>query len=368
MAELVIERLVKSFRTGGDYAVDNVSLTLPSGRWLTLLGPSGCGKSTTLNCIAGLEMPDSGIIRLSGQTLFDPSSGSLPPEERDVGMVFQSYALWPHLTVERNIAFPLELRGTPAKERTDRIAEIAEVVELGTMLKRYPHELSGGQQQRVALARALVYHPKILLLDEPLSNLDAKLRERARAWLSALQRRLAVTTVYVTHDQTEALTMSDEIAVMTEGRIAQRGTPREIYASPATPFVADFIGTSNFITGAVRSRQGASGVVRVGDADMRFDLPETVEANDDVLIAARPASLRVAWPDDAGAIHARLISKTYMGHRYEYLAEIAGSEVKIESIEDIPDHVKTIAVSLNTDECSVFALDGTRARPAPRAH
>ncbi|MBM9593879.1 ABC transporter ATP-binding protein [Roseitranquillus sediminis] len=365
MAELVVSNLVKSFQNGAR-AVDDVSLDLPSGKWLTLLGPSGCGKSTTLNCIAGLETPESGTIRLGDRTLFDTARGGIPPEARDVGMVFQSYALWPHLTVARNIAFPLELRGIPARERKGRIADVANIVELGSMLERYPHELSGGQQQRVALARALVYEPKILLLDEPLSNLDAKLRERARAWLSALQRRLAVTTVYVTHDQTEALTMSDEIAVMSEGRIAQRGTPREIYGAPATPFVADFIGTSNFLNGTVLSRDRGSGTVRVADAEFRFVLPDGVGVGDDVLIAARPASLRVAARDDSSTIHGRILQRTYMGFRYEYLAEIAGAEVRIDGAEEIPDGVDTISVSLTPEECSLFRRDGHESKRAAR--
>lgn len=228
MADLKIEGLVKRF--GEVRVVDDVSIHVADGEFVTLLGPSGCGKSTTLAAVAGLDQPDEGRITVGGKTYFDGATGTyLPPEARGCGLVFQSYALWPHMTVQDNVAFPLTLRKVKAAERKRRIEEVLALVEMEQYADRYPHMLSGGQQQRVALARTLVYQPSILLLDEPLSNLDAKLRDRARTWLAELRTRLGLTTIYVTHDQIEALSLSDRIVVMNGGRIAQLGTPQDIY-------------------------------------------------------------------------------------------------------------------------------------------
>ena len=224
MAELRVEGLVKLF--GAIRAVDNISFTVGDGEFLTLLGPSGCGKSTTLAAIAGLDRSDEGRILLGDHLFFDGARGVfIPPERREVGLVFQSYALWPHMTVAENLDFPLRLRKMPRAQRAERVAEALALVEMSEYGDRYPFALSGGQQQRVALARTLVYRPSLLLLDEPLSNLDAKLRERARSWLRHLQRNLRVTSVYVTHDQSEALALSDRIAVMNGGKIVQLAEP-----------------------------------------------------------------------------------------------------------------------------------------------
>src|SRR3954471_2675713 len=250
MAELQVEGLVKTF--GSVRAVDDVSFTVRDGEFLPLLGPSGCGKSTTLAAQGGLDRSDQGRILLGDEVFFDGGRGIfVPPERRNVGLVFQSYALWPHMTVAENLEFPLRLRRMPRRERAERISEALHLVEMSEYGARYPFALSGGQQQRVALARTLVYRPRLLLLDEPLSNLDAKLRERARSWLRHLQRNLRVTTVYVTHDQSEALALSDRIAVMNGGKIAQLADPHTIYERPPNSFVADFIGSSNFWPGIV---------------------------------------------------------------------------------------------------------------------
>jgi iron(III) transport system ATP-binding protein len=231
-------------------AVEDVSLSVPDGHFVTLLGPSGCGKTTSLRCVAGLEDPDAGSIEVGGVAMFGDGA-FVPAHRRQIGMVFQSYAIWPHMTVFENTAFPLRvgrkrLRGPALRERV--MATLA-TVGLGAMGERNATQLSGGQQQRLALARALVTEPRVLLLDEPLSNLDAKLREDMRAELQGLQRRLGMTTLYVTHDQVEALAMSNRIAVMRRGRIEQIGTPHEIYSQPATAFVADFVGATNFLRG-----------------------------------------------------------------------------------------------------------------------
>ncbi|MBX6341328.1 MAG: ABC transporter ATP-binding protein, partial [Thermomicrobiaceae bacterium] len=260
MADLVIEHLTK--RYGAVLAVDDVSLTVPSGHLVSLLGPSGCGKTTTLNCIAGLERPDAGRIRAGDFVLTDIARGLvLPPERRRLGMVFQSYALWPHMTVFDNLAFGLRLHKVPGQEIRRRVGEALELVGLAGMEGRYPFQLSGGQQQRVALARAIVGEPEVLLLDEPLSNLDAKVREQARFWLREFQQRLGITTVYVTHDQAEALAISDMVAVMSAGKVLQYAPPREIYDRPATRFVADFIGATSLLPGTVTGRD--DGLVRV---------------------------------------------------------------------------------------------------------
>jgi iron(III) transport system ATP-binding protein len=253
---LSIENLQKVFKASGGTdvrAVDGVSISIASGSILTLLGPSGCGKTTTLRCLAGLERPDAGRIVIGDTTVFDSAKGIfVPPSDRGIGMVFQSYAIWPHMSVFENVAFPLRVarnRKYSAAEIKDKVARALEMVRLGGFERRSATQLSGGQQQRLALARGLVHEPKILLLDEPLSNLDAKLREQMRFELKRLQRSLRVTTVYVTHDQAEALALSDEIAVFNQGRIVQRGNPHDIYSHPTSRFVADFIGSANFLTG-----------------------------------------------------------------------------------------------------------------------
>jgi spermidine/putrescine transport system ATP-binding protein len=252
MALLDIQNVTRRF---GDFtAVDNVSIAIEAGEFFTLLGPSGCGKTTLLRTIAGFETPDSGRVLLNGEDL-----AGRPPERRPMRMVFQSYALFPHMTVEGNVAFPLQMSKTPASEIGAKIAAALEDVRLQGFGKRYPHELSGGQKQRVAIARALVTHPAVLLLDEPLAALDAKLREEMQIELINLQKEVGITFIYVTHDQTEALALSHRIAVMNKGRVEQLDEPSKIYGFPRTRFVADFIGHCNLFSGPVKSRE--NGVV-----------------------------------------------------------------------------------------------------------
>jgi putative spermidine/putrescine transport system ATP-binding protein len=244
MARLEIDRLTK--RYGDFFAVREVTLDVPQGEFLVLLGPSGCGKTTTLRAVAGFVEPTSGAIRLGGADIT-----SLPPWKRNAGLVFQNYALFPHLTVAQNVAFGLEMRKTPAAEIAPKVAEALRLVRLGHLGERLPRQLSGGQQQRVALARALVFRPDVLLLDEPLSNLDAKLRQEVRIEIRELQRKLGITTVMVTHDQEEALTMADRMVVMEDGSVRQVGTQQELYERPANRFVAGFVGRSTFIEGRI---------------------------------------------------------------------------------------------------------------------
>ncbi|HSC22107.1 MAG TPA: ABC transporter ATP-binding protein [Casimicrobiaceae bacterium] len=284
-------------RRFGDFtAVDNVSLTVEPGEFFTLLGPSGCGKTTLLRMIAGFDLPDAGRILLNGQDLADT-----PPELRPVRTVFQSYALFPHMTVEGNVAFPLQMARVPAGERKARVEGALEDVRLTGFNKRYPHELSGGQKQRVAIARALVTHPTMLLLDEPLAALDAKLREDLSIELINLQKEVGIAFVYVTHDQSEALALSHRIAVMNRGRIEQLDEPSKIYGFPLTRFVADFIGHCNLLSGPVRERDGDLAIVDVeGLGSVRVATQVAVAQGGRGTVALRPEKIRIAAEAPAG--------------------------------------------------------------------
>jgi iron(III) transport system ATP-binding protein len=336
MPEVRVSQLSKVF--GEVPVLNDITFTIEDGEFFTLLGPSGCGKSTTLNCIAGLEDPTSGSITV-GTTPFVDTARKLnvPPEERNLGMVFQSYALWPHMTIEQNLAMPLNIRRVPRAEKSQRIHEVLDKVGLAHLRDRYPHQLSGGQQQRVALARALVYSPGVLLLDEPLSNLDAKLREQARAWLKRLQVDLGITTVYVTHDQDEALSLSDRIAVMFDGHMAQIGTPTEVYQRPASAHVAAFVGSCNFLIGRVVTPSATSATVRLDSSGMIVTVatPTAVKAGDEVTIAIRPERLTIT-PKDATATGANVLdtvvlTRAYVGNRYEYGLKLGNIVVQVVS-------------------------------------
>jgi iron(III) transport system ATP-binding protein len=279
-------------------AAQDVSFEVPDGKLFTLLGPSGCGKTTTLRSIAGLERPKSGEIAVRGQLVYSSAQRIfVAPNRRDFGMVFQSYAIWPHMNVFQNAAFPLEVRGgkLSRKEIAGKVMAVLRAVALDDLAERAATKLSGGQQQRLALARALVMEPQLLLLDEPLSNLDAKLRERMRFELKRIQRELGLTTVYVTHDQTEALALSHMIAVMNQGRIVQIGTPRDIYERPSDRFVADFVGTTNFLDAVVLASGGEGGCrVRAALGDLNVQCVERLTANDAVVVSVRPEDVELS--------------------------------------------------------------------------
>lgn len=337
MAELSVSGLTR--RYGAVRAVDDVSFHVADGELLTLLGPSGCGKSTTLFSIAGLDRPTGGRIRVGSTDFFDSARGiHLPPDRRNCGLVFQSYALWPHMTVADNVGFPLKLRKTPAAAAREKVGWALSMVEMGQYGGRYPHELSGGQQQRVALARTLVYEPQILLLDEPLSNLDAKLRLRARGWLRELQRRLRITTLYVTHDQDEALALSDRIAVMSGGRIVQLATPREIYREPATPFVADFVGHSNLISGIPTQRSDGRFAIQLPDAQtVALDAPPPGSPAPRMQLAIRPEHVVLRGHGQTGdnVLHGRIVQRDFLGTRFEYLVAFGESVLRATSPEEL---------------------------------
>jgi iron(III) transport system ATP-binding protein len=293
-----VTNLFKTFAAGDRTvaAVNDVTFEVPEGTFYTLLGPSGCGKTTTLRCLAGLEIPDSGEIEIAGERVFSSTNRSLiRAENRPIGMVFQNYAIWPHMTVRENVAFPLEV----GKERCSRaqirqrVEEVLALVQLSGLEDRMAPQLSGGQQQRLALARALIREPRVLLLDEPLSNLDAQLRERMRSEVRELQQRLQITTVFVTHDQIEALSMSDRMAVMQDGRVVQEGTPREIYQSPQTEFVAQFIGSTNVLSGMAIAGGGRPGYTRLRTTVGEIACPCSLETklDQELSLAIRPENV-----------------------------------------------------------------------------
>jgi iron(III) transport system ATP-binding protein len=295
-----VKSLVKIYADGdnaGVKAVNDISFSVEEGRFYTLLGPSGCGKTTTLRCIAGLEKANGGEILVAGKKVFSAQDGAfVPAYRRPIGMVFQSYAIWPHMTVFENVAFPLRV-GKQRFSTSDvkkKVSGALAQVELDGYEDRMATQLSGGQQQRLALARALVREPQVLLLDEPLSNLDAKLRERMRFELRELQRRLRITTLYVTHDQIEALSMSNVIAVMNSGVIVQEGPPREIYLQPKTQFVANFIGSTNQLTGEVAEIDGgATARVRTDDGEIICSILEGLKVGSKVVVVIRPESVNL---------------------------------------------------------------------------
>ena len=279
---VIVDHAVKTY---GDFtAVNGISLTINPGEFFTLLGPSGCGKTTLLRMIAGFNTVDGGEIRFDDKVI-----NNVPAHKRDIGMVFQNYAIFPHLNVSENVAYGLKARHVPREQIAPRVEEALKMVQIDQLKSRKPNELSGGQQQRVALARAFVIEPSVLLMDEPLSNLDAKLRVQMRTTIKKLQRRLGITTVYVTHDQEEALAISDRIAVMNQGNIMQIGTPEEIYRKPANPFVANFIGVSNFIDCEAKADSGSAEVTLPGNYSI--SIPVTKEYKGEAILSARPEQL-----------------------------------------------------------------------------
>ncbi len=329
MALLEIRNVTRRF---GDFvAVDGVSLAIEAGEFFTLLGPSGCGKTTLLRMIAGFDLPDGGSILLDGNDL-----AGRPPEERPVRTVFQSYALFPHMTVEGNVAFPLKMAKTASGQMAAKVAEALADVRLTGFGKRYPHELSGGQKQRVAIARALVTHPTVLLLDEPLAALDAKLREDMQFELINLQKEVGITFVYVTHDQTEALALSHRIAVMNAGHVEQEDEPSRLYGFPKTRFVADFIGHCNLLSGTVASNAGGIVTVSVdGLGPVRVATVSTLAAGRPGTVALRPEKIRIgaaagaAAPDNA--FRGKVSELLYMGDVTVYIVDTPGGR-KIEAL------------------------------------
>lgn len=333
MAQLQLENLSKQF--DGVLAVRNVTLTVRDRELITFLGPSGCGKTTLLRMIAGFTTPTTGIIRLGDRIITSVDQRLfVPPEKRNMGMVFQSYAVWPHMTVFDNVAYPLKLKKMSRQEIARRVEQALALVKLEGLASRYPHELSGGQQQRVALARALVMEPEILLLDEPLSNLDARLREEMRYEIVELQRRLQMTIIYVTHDQVEAMSISHRVAVMDHGAILQVGTPREIYETPANAFVADFIGRANLIQCLVQGYRDNLIQCELPCGSVSYQLecagsPSIYPVGQQVIVAIRPENIEIRPYQGglAGTIRQRL----YLGNCFEYVVRVGNLDLRAET-------------------------------------
>jgi len=347
MATVNIQNVTKAF--GDNVVLREFSATFRDGEFITLLGPSGCGKTTMLRIIAGFEKPTAGEVFIDG-TLVSGGKTFVPPEKRGIGMVFQSYAVWPHMNVFDNVAYPLTIRHVPKAEIRTSVERVLGIVHLSRYAGRFPSQLSGGQQQRVALARALVAEPKLLLLDEPLSNLDAKLRESMRFEIKEIQRKLGITVVYVTHDQTEAMTMSDRIFLINRGEIQQCGTPQEIYNSPVNQFVADFLGKVDFFKG--EAKDGRIVFPAMGGQSIPYAGPRTGKVD----VAIRPENLFFA---EDGVLHGVLETQYYLGDVDDCRVRVGDTLVRV--ITNGYDH-QTLrdgqAVSLGLRDFMVFEDDG----------
>ena len=322
----------KSF--GDHRAVVDCNLTVDEGEFVTLLGPSGCGKTTTLRLIAGLLRPDSGEIHFDGTVLSSPAT-HVPPEMRNMGLVFQSFAVWPHMSVQDNIGLPLRVRGRPRSEIADRVGRVVRLCRLEGFETRHPHQLSGGQLQRVALARALVYEPRLLLLDEPLSNLDAALREEMRHELRGLHRAIGTTFILVTHDQVEAMSLSNRVVVMNAGRVEQIGAPEEVYRAPASDFVAQFVGGANLLSGrAAEAESGAAGEldVRVGNITLLARGAPRRPADAACRIAIHPELVRISAVDEAEAARnsflGTVVEDYFLGRMHQTVVDVRGLEIR----------------------------------------
>jgi iron(III) transport system ATP-binding protein len=333
MPDVKIEKLIKRF--GNVTAIAEVDIHIPDGKIITLLGPSGCGKTTTLRCLAGFENADEGQIWIGDRLIFDSRQKiNLSPQKRGMGMVFQSYAVWPHMSVFENIAFPLRIRKAARSEVDERVARALSMVGIEELKDRLPSEISGGQQQRVAFARAIVYEPAVLLLDEPLSNLDAKLREQMRFEILELQRKIGVTTVYVTHDQEEAMVLSDEVLIMDFGKVIQRGDPEAIYFDPSNEFVADFIGKINFLNGTITQLEESASVVGIEEEGFRSEIHSTrtnYSKGQKVLASVRPENIQIhtSKPDqEINTWPAKLIRKNFLGGLFDMVVGVQGKELR----------------------------------------
>ena len=359
MAFIEIQDLFKRFKNV--VAINHIQLEVKKGEMLTLLGPSGCGKTTTLRCIAGLERPDEGDIVIDGKPML--SQGFVQPSKRGIGMVFQNYAVWPHMKVYNNVVYGLKLQRLSRQSIKEKAQKVLKLVGLDGLEDRYPAQLSGGQQQRVALARALVGNPKVLLLDEPLSNLDAKLREELRFEIKSLVRRMGITSVYVTHDQAEAMVISDRIAVMDTGNVVQIGNAREIYQKPANRFVADFIGTMNFMSGEIVEVVPNSGEVYVRtefSEKMLCTMPDhtAVKAGEKVFASIRPEDVEIyteSPPTNENRFKGTIAHKAYLGNFLYFFVSVNDTMIRVQVSHQLPqEEGQELYLYLDPKKCVVL--------------
>jgi ABC-type Fe3+/spermidine/putrescine transport system ATPase subunit len=360
MAFIEIQDLFKRFKNV--VAINHIQLEIEKGEMLTLLGPSGCGKTTTLRCIAGLEKPDEGDIVIDAKPML--SQGFVEPSKRGIGMVFQNYAVWPHMKVYNNIVYGLKLQRLSRQSIKEKAQKVLELVGLDGLEDRYPSQLSGGQQQRVALARALVGNPKVLLLDEPLSNLDAKLREELRFEIKSLVRRMGITSVYVTHDQAEAMVISDRIAVMESGNVVQIGPPKEIYEKPANRFVADFIGTMNFMSGKVIEVVSNSNEVYVRTQFSEKMLCTTSDSNavktgEEVYASIRPEDVQIFMEPPQSRenlFKGVIVHKAYLGNFLYFFVSVNDTMIRVQVPHHLPqEEGQDLYLLLNPQKCMVLS-------------
>lgn len=360
MSKIEVDSLVKDY--GSVVAVDGVNFEVEEGELVSILGPSGCGKSTTLRCIAGLEEISGGSITLDGRTVSVSSENvHIPPAKRNLGMVFQSYALWPNKTVLENVKFGLDYSPNvdmEDDEKIERSKEFLELVDLQGYEDSSPRELSGGEQQRVALARALVYEPEVLLLDEPLSNLDAKLRQEARLWLKDLQEETGVTTVYVTHDQAEASALSDRMIILDDGQVEQTGSPEDVFTRPKNEFVADFLGKENFIEGQIQLNGSDEAVVSTDANDFVVDVErEGIVDGDTVKIAISPEEVELTSAQNGAknVVTGTITQKLYYGDKTELVVDVAGQEIIVIAIETVTkDKDDEVSLRLPPEKCALL--------------
>ena len=361
---LKVAGLSKSFATehGPVYAVKGIDFEIPPGGFFTILGPSGCGKTTTLRCVAGLERPSAGRISIGGRVVADADRGiHLPAFKRDIGMVFQSYAVWPHMTVRQNVIYPLKHRKITRADAGRKVDEVLELVGLSEYADRPVVALSGGQMQRVALARSIVYRPQLLLLDEPLSNLDAKLRLRLRDDLRVILKQTGMTALYVTHDQAEAVVLGDRIGVMRDGKLLQMGTPDQIYNRPADLFVANFTGATNELAGTLVGRNGEFGVIDFGEGRRgEAALLHALNPGDKVRIALRPENIGIGRQDGGNIFPARVLDRRYQGTQTVYDIDLFGRRLEVLELGTAARHqvgVET-SVSLPREGCWAYRDTG----------
>lgn len=346
-----ITKIYQDPKTGKDFnAVNDANITIQPGQFVTLLGPSGCGKTTTLRMIAGFESPDAGEIYLGDEPI-----NQLTPNKRDTAMVFQSYALLPHYNVFDNVAYGLKIRKLSREEIHKKVMDILDLVELHGMESRMTNQLSGGQQQRVALARALVVEPSVLLFDEPLSNLDAKLRVVMRTEIRNIQQRVGITAVYVTHDQSEAMALSDQIIIMNKGVVAQIGTPQEIYYHPKDKFVADFIGEANFLSGTLLSKSGSRGKIAIGDCVMEVEQVEHLEPNSKCTVVLRPESATLS---NEGQLACKVLVSCFMGSYQNYHVMVGDTLVKLTEYNPKHKHIFQVGddAYVKFDPCDIHII------------